>query len=105
MCRHLPKERDTDDVSACADREVRARSGVTVGKREISGPVSGAPALWVDFEERALAREGDAVRLVVIFWQLGGRAFGARLEYIKGDPDGPRYERTMIDVVESFRPL
>lgn len=109
-CRLAQYVQDIADVSSCAAQSVRGSTGgsvsVTGKKSEIAGPVSGAMALRTDCDEPVYGEgEEDVVHLVVVFWLFHGRAFGAELEYFKSDPDGPRYERALLEIVRSLKPL
>jgi hypothetical protein len=53
----------------------------------------------------ALSRDGQTLRYVVIFWEYKGRLFGVELSFVQGDPNGSQYERVLIEVMRSFRPL
>jgi hypothetical protein len=65
--------------------------------------VSGAIRAAFDVEPYALNLHVQ--RHVIVCWRFKQRSFVADLQYLKGDPSGPTFEKTLLETVPSIRPL
>jgi len=98
---------DGDRLSPWADHEIRVNDGVAIERKYVTGPAVAkeSQVLEVAFDQVGLGTPSQSLRFVIIFWQFRSKLFGAELCYIKGDPKGSQYERVLLDLVRSFRPI
>jgi hypothetical protein len=96
-----------DVLSSRADHDITANDGVGVQRKYIRGPVvTGASrALQVSFDQPALGSGEQSLRFVIVLWRYKSKVFEAELSYFKNDPNGGQHQRTVLDVMRSFRPI
>lgn len=96
----------TNPLWAWAEQQVEREHGIGVEHLAVRGPAvaESLRALRVSFDRKALGTHAPALRFVIILWQFKSRLFGAQLSYIKNDPKASQYERTLSQLVNSFKP-
>jgi hypothetical protein len=107
LVRDAEKEQQSaNPLLAWADQEIGSEHGINVGRQDINGPtaIRVSRALRVSFDRKALGTHAPSLHFVIILWQFKSRLFGAQLSYIKNDPKASQHERTLSQLVGSFKP-
>jgi hypothetical protein len=90
-------------LSAWAQKVVAEGHGSDAREHSIEGP--GVPGLQVVFLQLPLGSPGDVIKDVVLAWKWRNTIYGAQLTYHDGDPRSDEYEKALVELMRSFKPL
>ena len=94
-----------DPLTVWADHEVDSNFGINPQRSDIAGPAAlgKSRAIRVSLDEPFLSPQGKPKHIVDILWRFKDRVFEAELSYYKVDVKGNQYQRTLSEVVNSFK--
>lgn len=95
-----------DRLSEWADHEIEVLHGINVSRSFVAGPpVEGASrALYVLADQPAFGEPGQSHSVAMVLWHFERRDFVAELTFITDDDRGKRYQRTLLEMMRSFKP-
>lgn len=99
------KSATTPEAWALADARALGSRVPTTEAFQFPNASRASNAVLSSYDEATYSPDERTQHVVAIFWEHDGKLFAAHLNYNRGDPGGPTFEKAFLQAIRSFRPI